>query len=459
MTVDLYGQCAQYDRITEICEQYGVALIEDAAEALGAVPGGAGPPARSAPSRRSQRQQDHHQAAVAACCAPATPPMPPGRGSSPPRHASRFPHYEHEVVGYNYRLFNLPPPSAVSSFARCRSGWQPGERCGSVTCTPGDLPGVTFMPNHPAGEPTNWLTVLTIDLDGAGATTKDVQRLLHEHEIESRPAWKPMHLQPVYRDSEVIGGSFSKRVRDGLCLPSGSNLTEAEQQRVIELVRSSIERSPRRPHRREGAHEQPTAGQHRPAGLQRRELSGASAAGDPGPGRSATFELVVSDDASSDRSAEIVADYAAKDRRVRLEPATERLGGSRNFNRVFALSRGRYFRWAAHDDLCAPTYLERCVELLEADPEVVMAHTEAAYIDARGKPIRPLRHGYVDATNGYVEEVAMEDDFAELAVCVDPADRLGQSRFHSLVAHAAHLRGHPHGGYGAHAAAPAVLRR
>lgn len=142
------------------------------------------------------------------------------------------------------------------------------------------------------------------------------------------------------------------------------------------------------------------------------------------------FELVVSDDASSDRSAEIVADYAARDRRVRLEPATERLGGSRNFNRVFALSRGRYFRWAAHDDLCAPTYLERCVELLEADPEVVMAHTEAAYIDACGNPIRPLRHGYVDATNGYVEEVAMEDDFAELAASCDPADRLRAALFH-----------------------------
>jgi pyridoxal phosphate-dependent aminotransferase EpsN len=107
----------------------------------------------------------------------------------------------------------------------------------------GDLPGVSFMPNHPAGEPTNWLTVLTIDPDRAGTTTERVQRLLQEHEIESRPAWKPMHLQPVYRDCEVIGGSFSKRIFEtGLCLPSGANLTEAEQQRVIDLVRSSIER-------------------------------------------------------------------------------------------------------------------------------------------------------------------------------------------------------------------------
>ncbi len=136
------------------------------------------------------------------------------------------------------------------------------------------------------------------------------------------------------------------------------------------------------------------------------------------------LEIVVSDDASTDRTAEISQDLAAKDSRIRYCPSTERLGGSRNFNRVFALSGGRYFRWAAHDDLCAPTYLERCLEALESAPDVVMAHSAAEYIDAAGEPVRVLRHGYVDGA-GYVERDAVSGDhFGRLAASSRPHVRL-----------------------------------
>jgi glycosyltransferase involved in cell wall biosynthesis len=142
------------------------------------------------------------------------------------------------------------------------------------------------------------------------------------------------------------------------------------------------------------------------------------------------FELIVSDDASSDASPEIAQDYASKDARIRFEPAGERLGGSRNFNRTFALATGRFFRWAAHDDLCAPTYLERCLAELERDPDVVMAHSAAAYIDANGQAIRTLRKGYVDASNGYVERDLPDDRFAELAGSIHPHERLRAALFH-----------------------------
>jgi hypothetical protein len=100
------------------------------------------------------------------------------------------------------------------------------------------------------------------------------------------------------------------------------------------------------------------------------------------------------------------------------------LGASRNFNRAFALSRGRYFRWAAHDDLCASTYLERCLDALESAPDVVMAHAAAEYIDAAGAPVRVLRHGYVDGA-GYVErDVVSGDDFGRLAASSRPHVRL-----------------------------------
>ena len=97
---------------------------------------------------------------------------------------------------------------------------------------------------------------------------------------------------------------------------------------------------------------------------------------------------------------------------------------------MFAWSRGRYFRWAAHDDLCAPTYLERCLEALESGPDVVMAHSAAAYIDASGAPVRTLRHGYVDG-EGYVErDVTSGDDFGRLAASTRPHDRLRAAIFH-----------------------------
>jgi len=142
------------------------------------------------------------------------------------------------------------------------------------------------------------------------------------------------------------------------------------------------------------------------------------------------LEIVISDDASDDRTAEISQDLAAKDSRVRYFLAAEHLGGSRNFNRVFARSRGRFFRWAAHDDLCAPTYLERCLEALESDSDVVMAHSAAAYIDALGAPVRTLRRGYVDG-EGYVErDVTSGDDYGRLAESTRPHDRLRAAIFH-----------------------------
>jgi glycosyltransferase involved in cell wall biosynthesis len=142
------------------------------------------------------------------------------------------------------------------------------------------------------------------------------------------------------------------------------------------------------------------------------------------------WELVVSDDASTDRTAEIIKDHAAADRRIRHLPAGERLGGSRNFNRVFAISRGRFFRWAAHDDVCAPTYLERCLEVLETDSSVAMAHTAAAYIDASGAKVRVLQRGYVDS-DGYVErDVTFGENFRRLAASRKAHERLRAALFH-----------------------------
>lgn len=102
----------------------------------------------------------------------------------------------------------------------------------------------------------------------------------------------------------------------------------------------------------------------------------------------ADFEIVLGDNASNDRTPEIARHYAARDRRVRYWRSPRDLGAIRNHNRVLALATGVYFRWNGYDDLCAPTYLEKCVEVLDADPGAVLCHSRTRIIDGEGAPLR-----------------------------------------------------------------------
>ncbi|MBW4418831.1 MAG: glycosyltransferase [Myxacorys californica WJT36-NPBG1] len=101
------------------------------------------------------------------------------------------------------------------------------------------------------------------------------------------------------------------------------------------------------------------------------------------------FEIILSDNASSDRTPEICQAYAAKDSRIRYYRHTHNTGAAENFNYVFRLSRGKYFKWAAHDDLCAPTFLEQCVEVLDNNPSVVLCSSATGRIDWAGNAQAP----------------------------------------------------------------------
>lgn len=123
------------------------------------------------------------------------------------------------------------------------------------------------------------------------------------------------------------------------------------------------------------------------------------------------FELIVSDNASTDRTGEICAAFAARDPRVRYHRNACNLGAAANFNRVATLARGAYFAWANHDDVWAPDYLERCATALDRDPTAVLAYARSAKIDAAGAVVAPLE--------------------ARLALAApDPASRL--RRYHEL---------------------------
>lgn len=107
----------------------------------------------------------------------------------------------------------------------------------------------------------------------------------------------------------------------------------------------------------------------------------------------ADFEIIVCDNASTDRTWELCQEYARRDRRIRLHRNPENLGAAYNYNRTVELARGPLFRWVAYDDVCAPSLLRRCVDALDAAPEAIVAYPQTMLIDEHGDPIRPYRDG------------------------------------------------------------------
>src|SRR5690606_35350200 len=101
-----------------------------------------------------------------------------------------------------------------------------------------DVQGLTFVDEMLYGRHTRWLTVMLVDDDTFGATREQIRLKLEEHNIESRPLWKPMHLQPVFQKYEAIGGDVAESLfEQGLCLPSGTSLTDEQLDHIISIIR------------------------------------------------------------------------------------------------------------------------------------------------------------------------------------------------------------------------------
>ncbi len=135
------------------------------------------------------------------------------------------------------------------------------------------------------------------------------------------------------------------------------------------------------------------------------------------------FEIVVCDNASDDRTPEIARAYEAKDDRIRYLRSERNLGGNPNFNRAFRFSRGRYFRWAACDDIIAPEYLERTVGMLDHNADAVLAHAQSGAIDRFGKPLLELRNGFVDP-DGAVEHFVLSSPSTKWLTSEKPSTRI-----------------------------------
>ena len=238
ITVDLYGQCADYDVIAAACQRYGVPLIEDAAEALGATYRG-----KPAGTFGDFGVLSFNGNKVITTSGGGMLVTADEDASGRARYLATqardpAPHYEHSVVGYNYRLSNLLAALGVAQLKsldekvarrRANNAYY-RERLA-------DLPGVSFMPHASYGEPTWWLTCLTFDPDTSRTSPEQLRLALGKEGIEARPVWKPMHMQPVFRECRVVGGEVAGRLfATGLCLPSGSTLSEESRVEVADIV-------------------------------------------------------------------------------------------------------------------------------------------------------------------------------------------------------------------------------
>jgi dTDP-4-amino-4,6-dideoxygalactose transaminase len=150
------------------------------------------------------------------------------------------PHYEHSEVGYNYRMSNI---LAAIGRGQLQVLNQRVEQKRAIfhhyLNRLGDLPGIAFMPEAPYGRSNRWLTSITVDPNKFGADRESIRVALEAENIESRPVWKPMHLQPVFKRCEVVGGKTAEYLFDhGLCLPSGTAMTESDLDRICRIIRS-----------------------------------------------------------------------------------------------------------------------------------------------------------------------------------------------------------------------------
>ncbi len=245
IVVHLYGQPAKIDEIAKICTEYEIPFIEDAAEALGSEYQGKkagsfgnfgilsfnGNKIITTSGGGMLLSQDKNQIKKARFLATQA--------------RDDAPHYEHSTIGYNYRMSNI---LAAIGRGQLRVLENRVKRKREIFLyyknRLSQLPGIQFQPELPGTFANRWLTTITVDPEIAGTNREDIRLELQKHNIESRPLWKPMHLQPVFQDALSFTNGVSESLFEkGLCLPSGTNLTESDLDFICSLIEKTFKKS------------------------------------------------------------------------------------------------------------------------------------------------------------------------------------------------------------------------
>lgn len=241
VAVDIYGQAAELDAILAACGHWGVPVISDTAEGLGATIRGRHAGRGALLAALSFNGNKIVTAGGGGALASDDPALI-ARARHLASHAKDpAPHYQHGTTGHAYgmssllaavgraQLADLLPRVAArrAIFARYAAGLA-------------EVPGLSFMPEAPWGMATRWLTAMLVDPARFGADREALRQALDASGIESRPVWKPLPLQPVFRDAPTAGGAVAEALfARGLCLPSGTGMAPVDQQRVIAAIRGA----------------------------------------------------------------------------------------------------------------------------------------------------------------------------------------------------------------------------
>jgi len=246
ITVDLYGQSADYEPLLDICDRYGVPVVEDAAEAMGATYKGKACGTlgkfgvysfngnKIITTSGGGMLVSDDEGALQKALFWATQARDPA------------PWYQHSEMGYNYRMSNVVAAIGRGQLIvlddRVQARRDIFERYSQELS---NIEGLSFMPEASFGRSNRWLTVMTIDPAKIKTTPVGLIQALEDENIEARPVWKPMHLQPLFAGCKYFTHGDKESIADrlfesGLCLPSGSSMTEEDQERVIQAVKRTL---------------------------------------------------------------------------------------------------------------------------------------------------------------------------------------------------------------------------
>ncbi|MCB9591648.1 MAG: DegT/DnrJ/EryC1/StrS family aminotransferase [Sandaracinaceae bacterium] len=243
VVVHLYGQSADLDAILPLAERFGVPVLEDAAEALGTLHRGRQVGALADVGALSFNGNkiitttgggaitSRDRSVIDRARFWSTQARDPGVA------------YEHSELGYNYRMSNVLAGIGRGQLSVLSERVKQRRRIAfAYRDAFADLDGLELMPQADWGLHTNWLSVFSVDEARLGVSRDALIAALAREDIEARPAWKPMHLQPLFADAERFGGSVAEEVfANGICLPSSSFLTDADLDRVTGTVRAAVE--------------------------------------------------------------------------------------------------------------------------------------------------------------------------------------------------------------------------
>ena len=240
--VHLYGMPARIAEISSILSRYGIPMIEDAAESLGSLYAGKHTGTFGMLGILSFNGNKIITTSGGGALIGNDDALISQARFLATQARDAAPHYQHSHIGYNYRMSNVCAAIGRGQMkvledriAARRENYKFYQEILS------NVPGITFQPEMNGSFSNRWLTAIVIDSKKAGINREDLRKAFDAENIESRPLWKPMHLQPVFADCPTyLNGVSEELFNNGLCLPSGSNLSTQEKERISDVLNSSF---------------------------------------------------------------------------------------------------------------------------------------------------------------------------------------------------------------------------